>query len=67
VHSRARSLEELRAEGKYRVLTPEACVARAKEQGPWATLVLYPLCGGTPPELGWESVRLLCEEVLPRL
>jgi alkanesulfonate monooxygenase SsuD/methylene tetrahydromethanopterin reductase-like flavin-dependent oxidoreductase (luciferase family) len=67
VHSRAKSPEELRAEGKYRVLTPEACIARAKEQGAWATLVLYPLCGGTPPELGWESVQLLCEEVLPRL
>ena len=67
VHSRAKSPEELRAEGKYRVLTPAACIARAKEQGAWASFVLYPLCGGTPPELGWESVRLLCEEVLPRL
>jgi alkanesulfonate monooxygenase SsuD/methylene tetrahydromethanopterin reductase-like flavin-dependent oxidoreductase (luciferase family) len=67
VHSRAKTAEALRAEGKYRVLTPDACVARAKEQGPWATFVLYPLCGGTPPELGWESVRLLCEEVLPRV
>jgi alkanesulfonate monooxygenase SsuD/methylene tetrahydromethanopterin reductase-like flavin-dependent oxidoreductase (luciferase family) len=67
VHSRAKSVDDLRAEGKYRVLTPDECVARAKQQGPWATLVLYPLCGGTPPELGWESVRLLCEDVLPRL
>jgi len=67
VHSRAKTIQELRAEGKYRVLTPDECVARAKEQGPWATFVLYPLCGGTPPELGWESIRLLCEEVLPRL
>ena len=67
VHSRAKSVDELRAEGKYRVLTPDQCVARANEQGAWATFVLYPLCGGTPPELGWESVRLLCEEVLPRV
>ena len=67
VHSRARSVDELRSEGKFRVLTPDECVALAKQQGPWAALVLYPLCGGTPPELGWESVRLLCEEVLPRL
>jgi alkanesulfonate monooxygenase SsuD/methylene tetrahydromethanopterin reductase-like flavin-dependent oxidoreductase (luciferase family) len=67
VHSKAKSVDELRAEGKYRLLTPEQCVARAKQQGPWATFVLYPLCGGTPPELGWESVRLLCEEVLPRV
>jgi alkanesulfonate monooxygenase SsuD/methylene tetrahydromethanopterin reductase-like flavin-dependent oxidoreductase (luciferase family) len=67
VHSRAKSVEALRAEGKYLVLTPDECVARAKEQGPWATFVLYPLCGGTPPELGWESVKLLCDEVLPRI
>jgi alkanesulfonate monooxygenase SsuD/methylene tetrahydromethanopterin reductase-like flavin-dependent oxidoreductase (luciferase family) len=67
VHSHAKSIEELRAEGKYRVLTPEQCIARAKEQGPWATFLLYPLCGGTPPEVGWESVRLLCDEVLPRV
>ena len=67
VHSQAKSQGDLRAEGKYRVLTPEQCVARAKEQGPYATFVLYPLCGGTPPELGWESVRLLCDEVLPRV
>lgn len=67
VHSRAKTAEDLRAEGKYRVLTPDECVARAKAEGPWSTFVLYPLCGGTPPELGWESVRLLCEDVLPRL
>jgi alkanesulfonate monooxygenase SsuD/methylene tetrahydromethanopterin reductase-like flavin-dependent oxidoreductase (luciferase family) len=67
VHSRAKSLDELRAEGKYLVLTPEECVARAKQQGPFASFILYPLCGGTPPELGWESVKLLCEEVLPRV
>jgi len=67
VHSRAKTVDELRAEAKYRVLTPDECVARAKEQGPWSTFILHPLCGGAPPELGWESVRLLCEEVLPRL
>ncbi|HEY8120597.1 MAG TPA: LLM class flavin-dependent oxidoreductase [Myxococcota bacterium] len=67
VHSQAKSIEDLRAEGKYRVLTPGECVARAKEQGPYAAFVLYPLCGGTPPELAWESVKLLMEEVLPRM
>jgi alkanesulfonate monooxygenase SsuD/methylene tetrahydromethanopterin reductase-like flavin-dependent oxidoreductase (luciferase family) len=67
VHSRAKTADDLRAEGKYRVLTPDECVARAKEQGPFAMFVLFPLCAGTPPELGWESVRLLCEEVLPRI
>jgi alkanesulfonate monooxygenase SsuD/methylene tetrahydromethanopterin reductase-like flavin-dependent oxidoreductase (luciferase family) len=67
VHSHAKSIDELRAEGKYRVLTPDECVARAREQGARAAFVLHPLCGGAPPELGWQSVRLLCEEVLPRV
>jgi alkanesulfonate monooxygenase SsuD/methylene tetrahydromethanopterin reductase-like flavin-dependent oxidoreductase (luciferase family) len=66
-HSRATTLEELRAEGKYRVLAPEACVALARAQGPLATFVHAPLCGGAPPALGWESLRLYASEVLPRL
>jgi hypothetical protein len=67
VHSHATTLDELRREGLYRVLTPEECVARAKAQGPYATFVLYPLCGGIPPALAWESVELFASEVLPKL
>jgi alkanesulfonate monooxygenase SsuD/methylene tetrahydromethanopterin reductase-like flavin-dependent oxidoreductase (luciferase family) len=67
VHSRATTVDELRREGLYRVLTPEQCLERAKAQGPWAAFVLYPLCGGTPPALAWESVRLYADEVLPKL
>lgn len=66
-HSHATTVEALRAEGKYRVLTPDACVALAKEQGPLATFVHAPLCGGAPPALGFESLRLYADEVLPRL
>jgi alkanesulfonate monooxygenase SsuD/methylene tetrahydromethanopterin reductase-like flavin-dependent oxidoreductase (luciferase family) len=67
VQSRATTVEELRAEGKYRILTPEACVAEAKAQGPLAAFVLFPLCGGTPPELGWRSLELYATRVLPHL
>ena len=67
VHSRATTVEALRAEGIYRVLDPDECVARARAQGPFATFVLFPLCGGTPPELAWEGLRLYVEEVLPRI
>lgn len=65
VTSGAKTIEALRAEGIYRVLTPDECVARAKAQGAFATFVLFPLCGGTPPELAWESLRLYTDEVLP--
>jgi hypothetical protein len=42
-------------------------VARGKAQGPYAAFVLYPLCGGIPPALAWESVELFASEVLPKL
>src|SRR5262245_19656441 len=67
VHSRATSVAELRREGLYQVLTPAECRERAKERGPYAAFVLYPLCGGTPPEQAWQSVRLYADEVLAKL
>ena len=66
VVSDATSVEELRAEKRYLVLTPEECVARA-QQGPYASTVLYPLCGGIPPELAWPSLELYESRVLPAL
>ncbi|WJV45917.1 LLM class flavin-dependent oxidoreductase [Streptomyces flavofungini] len=64
VRSAATTVDELRAEGVYRVLTPDACVALA-ESG--ANLVLHPLVGGMPVDEGWRSLRLFGENVLPRL
>ncbi|MFH8613557.1 LLM class flavin-dependent oxidoreductase [Streptomyces sp. NPDC017979] len=61
VHARASTAAELRAEGVYRVVTPEECAALDLD-----VLVLHPLCGGMPPEEGWRSLRLLCEKVLPQ-
>jgi alkanesulfonate monooxygenase SsuD/methylene tetrahydromethanopterin reductase-like flavin-dependent oxidoreductase (luciferase family) len=66
-HSRATTVEALRAEGKYRILTPPQCVELARQQGPLCTFVHAPLCGGAPPELGWESLSLYADEVLPQL
>ncbi|MFB7333536.1 LLM class flavin-dependent oxidoreductase [Streptomyces adustus] len=62
VRSSATTVEELRAEGVYRVLTPQECVAQGLDN-----LVLHPLAGGMPVEEGRRSLRLFCEEVLPRL
>lgn len=59
--------DELRALGMYRVLTPEEYVEELRAAGPYAFSLLHPLCGGTPPELGWESLRLYEHEVLPHL
>jgi alkanesulfonate monooxygenase SsuD/methylene tetrahydromethanopterin reductase-like flavin-dependent oxidoreductase (luciferase family) len=62
VRSAAASVEELRAEGVYRILTPDECV----EQG-LDNLVLHPLAGGMPVEEGWRSLRVFAERVLPAL
>ena len=53
-----------RQSGVYRVVTPDECVALAKETG---RIILHPLMGGIPPALGWESLELFASKVLPRL
>ncbi len=66
-HARGESVEALRAEGKYRVLTPEECLAYAAEKGERAAFHFPALVGGTPPEIGWRSLRLFVDEVMPYL
>ncbi|WP_409238551.1 LLM class flavin-dependent oxidoreductase [Streptomyces sp. PA5.6] len=65
VKSTATTVEELRAEGVYRVLTPDECVRYAKSGAD--SLVLHPLSGGMPIDEGWRSLHHFCENVLPRL
>ncbi len=55
--------EDLRASGRYAVVTPEECAALAERDG---ALMLHPLMGGISPELAWESLRLFEREVLTR-
>lgn len=57
VRSAATTVAELRDEGLYRIVTPQACAALAGELD---SLVLHPLCGGMPVEEGWRSLRLFC-------
>ncbi len=35
--------------------------------GEQASILLYPFCGGTPPDLAWEAVELFDAKVRPRL
>ena len=60
----ATSPAELRASGRYLVVTPEECIEIARRDG---GLVLHPLMGGMPPRLGWQSLRLFADKVLPSL
>lgn len=67
VHSHATTIEELRAEGVYQILTPEQCIETARGLDWMGAITHHPLCGGTPPELAWESLELYTEQVLPAL
>ena len=67
VHSHAGTADELRAEGIYRILSPEQCLAAARADGEAAAVLLHPLCGGMPIDRGWECVRLYLDRVLPHL
>ena len=66
VHSDARTVDELRAEGVYLVATPDDLVRRVRD-GELGLIATHPLCGGLPIKAGWESMRLLGEKVLPRI
>jgi len=60
----AATVEDLRASGMWEVVTPEECVALARRCG---SVALHPLMGGIPPDLGWESMQLYVDRVMPHL
>ncbi|MDI2127976.1 LLM class flavin-dependent oxidoreductase [Yinghuangia seranimata] len=66
-YARVDSVEALKATGQYRVITPEQYVDELKAAGDVAFGLFHPMMGGIPPELGWESLRLLETEVIPNL
>lgn len=55
---------ELRASGRFAIVTPDECLALAARDG---SLMLHPLMGGLEPDLAWEGLRLFESEVMPRL
>lgn len=61
------SVDELRASGRYAVVTPEECVALARDLDPRSALQLKPLVGGLDPDIGWRSLELFADRVLPAL
>ncbi len=60
----SRIIDELRATGRYLVLTPDECVAHARAT---RRLFLKPLMGGLDPDLAWESLELIESKVLPEI
>lgn len=67
VHVAAETIDDVKASGVYRVVTPDECVTLAAELGDMGGLVFHPLMGGMDPALGWESLELFDAQVRPRL
>jgi alkanesulfonate monooxygenase SsuD/methylene tetrahydromethanopterin reductase-like flavin-dependent oxidoreductase (luciferase family) len=63
-YNMATDANELRESGQYQVLTPAEAVELAKTRG---LLNLKPVMGGMDPELGWECLQLVADQVLPAL
>jgi len=63
----AKSIDDVRNSGVYRIVTPDECVALAEELGPMGTILFHPLMGGMSPDIGWESLELFASKVAPRL
>ncbi len=61
------SAEDLRATGLYQVLTPAQCIGLARQLGPQGQMYIHPLLAGLHPDVGWETLRLLKEQVMPAL
>ena len=64
VHVDAVTEDDVKKSSVYKVVTPEGCIDIAKEHG---RVILHPLMGGIEPELGWASLKLFAEEVLPKI
>lgn len=57
-------LDELRADGQYRILTPDDYAAELAAAGDLASATLHPMAGGIPPDLAWNHLHLFEETFL---
>jgi alkanesulfonate monooxygenase SsuD/methylene tetrahydromethanopterin reductase-like flavin-dependent oxidoreductase (luciferase family) len=63
----ATSVADLAESAQFAVVTPDECVALARGLDPRSALQLKPLVGGLDPDLGWRSLELFVDRVLPAL
>ncbi|MFC0866217.1 LLM class flavin-dependent oxidoreductase [Sphaerimonospora cavernae] len=61
------TIEDVKASGRYRVLTPDQLVDELVARGPASSVTLHPLVGGMPIDEAWKCVHLLTDQVVPKL
>lgn len=62
----AGSIEALRAEKRYEIITPQECLRRHRERDDFFAAI-HPLIGGMPLDEAWRCLELYCTEVLAPL
>jgi hypothetical protein len=62
-----RTLDEVKASGRYRFLTPDQLIAEVRDTEEYGPLLMHPLVGGMPVDEARKSVQLLTDKVLPAL
>lgn len=67
VHDKSQTVEEMKAAGVYAIFTPEQCIEYARTISVMEPVTTHPLCGGIPPAVSWEHLRLLGEKVIPAI
>jgi alkanesulfonate monooxygenase SsuD/methylene tetrahydromethanopterin reductase-like flavin-dependent oxidoreductase (luciferase family) len=60
----ANSVDDLKASPNYAIVTPEQCVELVRTHG---RAILHPLVAGIDPVIGWETLDLVANEVIPAL
>jgi alkanesulfonate monooxygenase SsuD/methylene tetrahydromethanopterin reductase-like flavin-dependent oxidoreductase (luciferase family) len=60
----AQTVDDLRVDPNYAVVTPAECVALVQRHG---AAILHPLVAGIDPRIGWESLELIVSDVMPAL
>ncbi|MCW2754481.1 MAG: Flavin-dependent oxidoreductase, luciferase family [Marmoricola sp.] len=64
VRDPSESVEAMRERGTYAVETPDDLIAKCLSRE-IRVVSSHPLCGGLPAEASWESLRLVCDTVMP--
>lgn len=61
------TIEDLRAGGRYLVVTPDEAIEIVQGYSPDTIITLHPLVSGLDPDVGWRSLQLFAEKVLPAI
>jgi hypothetical protein len=67
MYNLATDVDDVRAQGMYRVLTPDLLLAEIEAAGPHGFVLFHPLLGGIPPDSAWRGLRLFEQDVLTHL